>query len=327
MRNECDETQAPAAVREENGKRLGKRSHDVINTRITLKQWRIFQAVYDKGSFAGAGTLLHLSQSTISYTLARMQEQLGVTLFQLEGRRATVTPAGKALLSRSRHLLREAAALESFAARLAGQQDNNVLLLVENTFPISLLTKAIHAFSKTTPSITLIPETIALQRIRSALAASADNLAISSYIPEGYLGVHFANIDYVPVVHVTHPFAGHAVPSVDDLRNELQIVVGDPDAMVMSATTDDTLTVKSGRIVVDSIEAAIQGLQDLGGYAWLPRHVIEGGAAPCDLCILRPKTGGLHKKQFHFVQGAHLAHDALLLRLSNALRSGLTYLN
>jgi DNA-binding transcriptional LysR family regulator len=99
---------------------VGKRLHDNTNPRITLRQWRIFHAVYDCGGFAEAGARLHLGQSTVSYTISCLQEQLGVPLFQIEGRRAIVTTAGRWMLERSQYLLREAVELEERSGASAG---------------------------------------------------------------------------------------------------------------------------------------------------------------------------------------------------------------
>ena len=56
--------------------------------RVTLDQWRTLQAVVDHGGFAQAAEALHRSQSSVSYTVARMQDQLGVPLLRIDGRRA-----------------------------------------------------------------------------------------------------------------------------------------------------------------------------------------------------------------------------------------------
>ena len=50
--------------------------------RVTLDQWRTLQAVVDHGGFAQAAEALHRSQSSVSYTVARMQDQLGVPLLR-----------------------------------------------------------------------------------------------------------------------------------------------------------------------------------------------------------------------------------------------------
>ena len=83
--------------------------------RVTLEQWRTLQAVIDHGGFAQAAEVLHRSQSSVSYTVARMQEQLGVPLLRIEGRKAALTEAGEVLLRRSRQLVTQASQLEEIA--------------------------------------------------------------------------------------------------------------------------------------------------------------------------------------------------------------------
>ena len=83
--------------------------------RVTLDQWRTLQAVVDHGGFAQAAEVLHRSQSSVSYTVARMQDQLGVPLLRIDGRKAVLTEAGGVLLRRSRQLVKQASQLEDLA--------------------------------------------------------------------------------------------------------------------------------------------------------------------------------------------------------------------
>ena len=48
--------------------------------RVTLDQWRTLQAVVDHGGFAQAAEALHRSQSSVSYTVARMQDHPGANI-------------------------------------------------------------------------------------------------------------------------------------------------------------------------------------------------------------------------------------------------------
>ena len=50
--------------------------------RTTLEQWRVLQAIVDAGGFAQAAQELHRSQSSVSYAIARLQEQVGVPLLE-----------------------------------------------------------------------------------------------------------------------------------------------------------------------------------------------------------------------------------------------------
>ncbi len=56
--------------------------------RTTLDEWEILQTVVQLGGFAPAAKQLKRSQSTISYAIARLQNHLGIRLFEIKGRRA-----------------------------------------------------------------------------------------------------------------------------------------------------------------------------------------------------------------------------------------------
>lgn len=68
----------------------------------TLDQLRVFVAVIDCGSFSRAARELHRTQSVISYTIANLEAQLNVELFDRSKRKPTLTEAGKALLADAR---------------------------------------------------------------------------------------------------------------------------------------------------------------------------------------------------------------------------------
>src|SRR6185437_13587135 len=67
--------------------------------RTTLDEWEILHAVVQLGGFAPAAKQLNRFQSTISYAIARLQEQLGIRLFEIKGRRAHLTELGRGLLA------------------------------------------------------------------------------------------------------------------------------------------------------------------------------------------------------------------------------------
>ncbi|WP_202969898.1 LysR family transcriptional regulator [Endozoicomonas atrinae] len=81
-------------------------------SKVTLDQWRMFQAVVEHGGFAQASEAIFKSQSTISYAISKLQHQLGIDLLEIQGRKAVLTEAGEAMLRRAKTLLKEADALE-----------------------------------------------------------------------------------------------------------------------------------------------------------------------------------------------------------------------
>src|ERR1700756_2350534 len=65
---------------------------------VTLDQLRTFIAAAEQGSFSAAGRKLRRAQSVVSQTLANLEGQLGVTLFDRSARYPILTDEGRALL-------------------------------------------------------------------------------------------------------------------------------------------------------------------------------------------------------------------------------------
>ena len=69
----------------------------------TLDQLRIFLTIVDVGSFAGAARKLGRATSVISYSIANLEAQLGVSLFDREStRKPQLTEAGRMVLAEAR---------------------------------------------------------------------------------------------------------------------------------------------------------------------------------------------------------------------------------
>src|SRR5215472_13968018 len=69
----------------------------------TLDQLRVFLTVVDVGSFAGAARRLGRATSVISYSIANLEAQLGISLFDRQStRKPQLTEAGRTVLSEAR---------------------------------------------------------------------------------------------------------------------------------------------------------------------------------------------------------------------------------
>jgi len=79
---------------------------------LSLDALQTLDAIARNGSFARAAAELHRVPSALTYTIQQLETDLGLTLFNREGRRAVLTAAGHELLNEGRILLKVAADLE-----------------------------------------------------------------------------------------------------------------------------------------------------------------------------------------------------------------------
>jgi LysR family transcriptional regulator, hydrogen peroxide-inducible genes activator len=86
---------------------------------MNLQELRYFVAVADYRHFGRAAEACNVSQPTLSSQLRKLENHLGVVLFERTNKRVALTPMGKRLLVHAREALRETELLES-TARAAG---------------------------------------------------------------------------------------------------------------------------------------------------------------------------------------------------------------
>ena len=88
---------------------------------------------------AGRRPALHRTQSTVTYTIKKLEDLLGVKAFELQGRKAVLTPTGQVLYRRGKALLEEAGRVERAAADLARGWEPEIRIAVDIVFPTWLL--------------------------------------------------------------------------------------------------------------------------------------------------------------------------------------------
>src|SRR5919199_3106227 len=80
--------------------------------RLTLDALIVLDAIDRAGSFAAGAEQLFRVPSAVSYTIHKLEQDLGVRIFDRSGHRAKLTSAGAQLLKDGRELLRLAEGVE-----------------------------------------------------------------------------------------------------------------------------------------------------------------------------------------------------------------------
>ncbi len=264
--------------------------------RVTLEQWRTLQAVVDHGGFAQAAEALHRSQSSISYTVARMQEQLGVPLLRIDGRKAVLTEAGTLLLRRSRQLVKQASQLEELAHHMEQGWEAEVRLVLDAAYPTRQVVEALSAFMPQSRGCRVLLREEVLSGVEEALTEGEADLAISGLILPGQLGTDLANVEFVAVAHPDH--ALHRLQrelTFQDLEAQLQIVTRDSGRRQQR---DVGWLGAEQRWTVGSLATAATFVSSGLGFAWLPSHLIQRELAEGKLRTLPLGNGARREMRF-----------------------------
>ncbi|PAU64125.1 LysR family transcriptional regulator [Pseudomonas sp. PIC25] len=241
--------------------------------RVTLDQWRTLQAVVDHGGFAQAAEALHRSQSSVSYTVARMQEQLGVPLLRIDGRKAVLTEAGEVLLRRSRQLVKQASQLEDLAHQMEQGWEAEVRLVVDAAYPTARLVRALTAFMPQSRGCRVRLREEVLSGVEEVLREGTADLAITALNITGHLGSELNPVEFIAVAHPDHPLhrLGRTL-SFQDLETQMQVVTRDSGRL---QPRDAGWLGAEQRWTVGSLATSATFVSSGLGFAWLPRHLIE----------------------------------------------------
>jgi len=247
--------------------------------KITLDQWSALVAVVEAGGYAQASARLHRTQSTVTYTIKKLEDLLGVKVFELQGRKAVLTPTGQVLYRRGKSLVEEAARMERAAADLARGWEPEIRIAVDIVFPTWLLLQCFAAFSRERPGTRLELIESVLGGTEEALTEGRVDLAIGGVVPGGFLGDPLMQVRFVCAAAPSHPLhqLGRTL-TLDDLRQHRHLVIRDSGAL--RSRTGGWLNEQRWTVShkATSIRAACMGL----GFAWYPaeniRDELDSGA-------------------------------------------------
>lgn len=176
--------------------------------RATLQQLRLFEAVASHGSFTRAAEAIHLTQPAISIQIKRLEEGLGVSLFEQMGKKIYLTAAGKELYATCQDVFERLGAFEGKLDELRGEVAGPLNLAAVTTAKY-FLPHYLGAFLRRYPKV--LPQLKASNRARivERMEANEDDIYIMATLPETIdIEAHpFLKDELVVFAHPEHPLA------------------------------------------------------------------------------------------------------------------------
>ncbi|MBX9885540.1 MAG: LysR family transcriptional regulator [Novosphingobium sp.] len=197
----------------------------------TLDQLRIFLTIVDAGSFAGAARALGRAVSVISYGVANLEAQLGVSLFDREGtRKPQLTIAGRALLAEARTIAQGVDGLRAKVKGLLEGLEAEVDLAVDVMVPPERLAGILRGFAAEFPTVQLKLHVEALGAVSAMVQARTATIGISGPLAAGMAeleGVAAGATLLVPVAAPDHPLGRMTAIPPGAGRDYIQLVLSD----------------------------------------------------------------------------------------------------
>lgn len=256
--------------------------------KLSLDALLTVDTIARRGSFAAAAKELFRVPSTISYTVAKLEEDLGVQLFERFGPRVALTEAGEELLKEGRYLLKAAGDLERRVRRVASGWETEFTIAIDSMLDPCALMPDVQAFYEVADQTRLRLLKEALSGTWEALLDRRADLLVgaagSGPSGGGYSAMPLATVSFAFVVSPGHPLAGiDRTLSKADLAACRAVSVSDSARQLQARTVgllfgQDTLAVPDMQTKYDYQRAGL-------GFGFLPEPWVREDVAEGRLVV------------------------------------------
>jgi len=186
---------------------------------------RLLREVEQQGSLTAAAKRLGLTQSALSHTVRKLEQQLGLPIWEREGRGLRLTSAGRYLMALSKRLLPQFEHAEHVLSQFASGERGTLRIGMECHPCYQWLLKVVEPYLHAFPDVDLdVKQRFQFGGIGALFGHEIDMLVTPD--PLRRKGLHFEPVfDYeqVLVVAKEHAFAGRAYVSPAELEQETLI--------------------------------------------------------------------------------------------------------
>lgn len=249
-----------------------------MRMRIDIDAIEVIDAIVKYGSFAKAAEKLHKVRSALTYTVKKLEEELGVILFDRTGHRAQLTEAGEKFLEQGRIILLQCFQLEERLKAIEGGWEEKLQISYNDLIPIEYLFPIIREFQIACPYTQLTLSAERLNGTIDSITSGQASLCIgaSRDVPEGsdYDCFQMPAINFVFAISPDHPLASADEPlSNDDIIQYPSVSATDTTRFLLPRTVG----ILSGQKVlrVDSIESKKRAQMAGLGVGYLPEPFIQ----------------------------------------------------
>jgi|TARA_B110000503_G_scaffold21205_1_gene32204 DNA-binding transcriptional LysR family regulator len=245
---------------------------------VSLEALLVLDAIEYRGSYAAAAEHLNKVPSALSYVVQKLEDQLNVTIFVRQGRRAVLTPAGKHLLIEGRKVLLAINALSEQTQTIANGWEPKIRIACDSIMDIKQVFTGIQCFLIDNENIQIDVKEEVMNGTWEALIEDRVDLVIGAPAPvpsqKGIHAIKMKELDSVLVVSKSHRLSKVKSPiQTSELSKYRSVVVHD------SAKNEIPWSINiiegSQHFYVSTIAHKLEAIMSGIGIGYLPTHIVQ----------------------------------------------------
>ncbi|MGF1715620.1 LysR family transcriptional regulator [Photobacterium chitinilyticum] len=246
-----------------------------MRLKTTLDQWLTLHEINRAGSIQAAATQLNKSHTTLIYAIKKLEEQLGISLVHVKGRRAVLTDDGQSLLRRATSMLEQARELELISTQLSMGIESEITVSIDHLCCREWLYEPLAAFLAENKNTSVQVVETSLSSTTDAVLSEQSDVAIVTLPVTNHPADAFGVVTMVPVVAKSHPLALKSNLCLGDMTTETQIVIRDLGAHQTQNKQNVGWLKSQQRITVDNFDHAWRAVANGLGFCRLPEHMVD----------------------------------------------------
>jgi LysR family hydrogen peroxide-inducible transcriptional activator len=229
---------------------------------MTLNELRYIVAVARERHFGRAAEACFISQPTLSVAVKKLEEELGLSLFERRKGEVSVTPVGERIVAQAQRVLEEASGIRQIARQGQDQLDGPLRFGAIYTIGPYLFPHLIPELAERAPKMPLIIEENYTASLAEKLKrGELDVIVISLPFDEpGVLTMPLYREPFVLLIPSSHPL------------NQK------PDFKIADLSTEDVLLLGAGHCFRDQVLKVCPDCKHHGAIDGSPFQTLEGGS-------------------------------------------------
>ena len=237
-----------------------------------------FKTILEVGSFQKAADKLGYTQSTVTFQIKQLEEELALKLFEKIGRRMELTQAGKDIMPYIDMILQGAEQISNYGKSLS-EISGSLKLAIPDSILIYNMQPFMQAFTHEAPNVQLIVNSIQSGEINPSIADGTADIGINCEKDSYPDSVVHKKLGKYKAILVASPFANNNLLDfiTPHQRKPISLICNEPDGyyqLDMDKYLSEKDILLNPPMKVQSIEAVKKCVMNNLGIAVVPTYSI-----------------------------------------------------